>query len=518
MAERFETTLTGLASRLPPWLLPALLAGWFLVALGGAPLFDVDEGAFAEASREMLASGDFGHTTLNGADRFDKPMAVYWLQAASLALFGPTERSVRLPSAICAWLMCMVAWRAVRARWGESCALWVVLILCTATGPVLIGRAATADALLHLLLMLSAIDLWRHLRVGDAWALRRASIWMALGTLAKGPVAILIPGSAVILWLALHPSRNRIRQLLGDPIAWTLLLGLSLPWYAYAWWRHGSAFIEGFIIRHNLERFGGTLEGHSGPWWTYLVVLPLLCLPWTAVLLSVALRVRHIWREPDCRFALLWAGFVLLFFSFSGTKLPHYVLYALGPLSWLMAREAANAGRWLRVGIWLGLAVWLAGAAWIPAIGPKLAGNSSDLLVRALVGGAPASPDAGAVLAVAGAALAGCAVAAGGLWMRVALGASVVMAVLVFHTLPWAGEALQGPVRRAAWAARGDPGPVYQWHVHWPSVGFYSGRAVPKGEPRPGERAFVRLDRLPASLPVEVIHEERGVALVRLER
>ena len=80
------------------WSWVAALVLMWVVGLGHAPLFDVDEGAFAEASREMLTSGDWGHTTLNGADRFDKPIFIYWFQASSMALFGVNEWAVRLPS------------------------------------------------------------------------------------------------------------------------------------------------------------------------------------------------------------------------------------------------------------------------------------------------------------------------------------------------------------------------------------------------------------------------------------
>ena len=97
--------------RVPPWLWLALLLTLWLAGLGLAPLIDVDEGAFSEATREMLASGDWGHTTLNGADRFDKPILIYWFQAASMAAFSVNVFAVRLPSAIAALMWCLAALR-----------------------------------------------------------------------------------------------------------------------------------------------------------------------------------------------------------------------------------------------------------------------------------------------------------------------------------------------------------------------------------------------------------------------
>ena len=90
------------------------------LGLGRAPLFDVDEGAFSEASREMVASGDWGHTTLNGSDRFDKPILVYWLQAGSAAVLGNSEFALRLPSALCTWAWALALALNARDRREEA--------------------------------------------------------------------------------------------------------------------------------------------------------------------------------------------------------------------------------------------------------------------------------------------------------------------------------------------------------------------------------------------------------------
>ena len=169
----------------------ALLLLWIL-GLGAAPLFDVDEGAFAEASREMLASGDWGHTTLNGADRFDKPILVYWLQAAAIAALGADEFAVRLPSALCAWLLCLVIGHHAARQWGRAAGWMAALLPATLLGPVLVGRAATADELLHLLLALIVVDVARCLGAGTAGPpvhetrppRLRVYAWIGLGLLA----------------------------------------------------------------------------------------------------------------------------------------------------------------------------------------------------------------------------------------------------------------------------------------------------------------------------------------------
>ena len=278
---RMATACGGLSRR--TWVLLALvLLAFWLGGLGLAPLFDVDEGAFSEASREMLTSGDWGHTTLSGTDRFDKPILVYWFQAASLALLGVNEWATRLPSALAGWGWCVALAGFAAPRWGWRVAVLAAGMLATSVGPMLIGRAATADSLLNLLLTLTALDLWRVVqpgaRDGNPWPLRRAALWLGLGLLDKGPVAFVVPGGALALWWLLSPLAAQrwplARRVLADGRAWIIVLLVAGPWYAYALHRHGMAFVDGFFLKHNLDRFNGTLEGHSGSPLYYLVVMP----------------------------------------------------------------------------------------------------------------------------------------------------------------------------------------------------------------------------------------------------
>lgn len=285
--------------RVPPWLWLALLLTLWLAGLGLAPLIDVDEGAFSEASREMLASGDWGHTTLHGADRFDKPILIYWFQAASMALFGVNEFAARLPSAIAALMWCLAALRFAEGWLGSQVERAAVGIVATSLGVMLIGRAATADALLNALMCWACLDLWRHLDSREKGPLRRAFFWMGLGLLTKGPVACLVPGMAVTLYLLSCGQLRRLREVLGDPLAWVILLLTAVPWYAYALHRHGMAFIDGFILQHNVNRFMQAKEGHGGSPFYTLLVAPLLMLPWTPLLVGVGARPKARERSSD---------------------------------------------------------------------------------------------------------------------------------------------------------------------------------------------------------------------------
>ena len=504
--------------RLTPFRAAALaLALLYLWRLGAAPLFDVDEGAFSEATRELLASGDWGHTTLNGLDRFDKPILVYWLQAVSVTLFGVNEWGTRLPSALCVLAATLAAGRFAARRWGEASGAQAMLVLGSGLGLLAIGRASTADGLLNALLIATGLCLWRFAESGDKAPLRWAYVWCGLGLLAKGPVAVIVPGGALVLWsICSDRGRTALRAAL-DPLGWLIALGISLPWYLYALQRHGMAFVEGFFLRHNVERFSGTLEGHGGGFAYYLVALPLLLLPWSPLLVVLLGRARSLWRDPLARFLLLWAGFVFGLFSFSGTKLPHYMLYGAAPLALLMARELDGLRRFGRAMLWAVLGLQLALAAALPLLLPMLAPKIKDLWVRGLF---ETAPDAGLLPLSAG--LAALVVAAALLLRRFAFawryGAGVLAVSLLWTgaAIPWLSETLQGPFKAAGVWARERPETVVQWRMHQPSFAFYRGIPALQREPEIGELALVKqYRRADFPYPSELMFAERGLVVLQ---
>jgi 4-amino-4-deoxy-L-arabinose transferase-like glycosyltransferase len=506
---------TGAGARRALAWLPALLLP-LLIGLGTVPMFDVDEGAFAEATREMLASGDWGHTTLQGEARFDKPILVYWLQAISASLLGVGPLAFRLPSALCVWGMGMVVARFATPRWGAAAGVLASLALVCSTGMLVMARAATADALLNLLLCLAALDLWRHMETAHRAPLRRAALWIGLGLLTKGPVALLIPGAALLLWCLASRRRDTLRRAVGDPWAWLILLGVALPWYAYALQRHGWAFVDGFILRHNLQRFASPLEGHHGSLGYYLLMLPLLCLPWSAYLWTVLRESRASWADPLSRYLLGWVAFVLVFFSLSGTKLPHYVLYGFCPLALLIGKVASVERRGPQCAFWWTCAAWIALLVAAPLMLLAESSRVGNPLYRALLTGLPVPWSlvmAGLLALGATAWLAR--VRRWAFALRAGLATAGGALLIAGWVAPWWGEALQGPIERAARFARTlAPAPVVQWGVHWPSAAVVLQAPMPRRAPEPCGLALVRLDRLDAPGAV-LLHAERGVGVVR---
>lgn len=464
------------------WALALGLLVFLLAGLGRAPLFDVDEGAFSEATREILASGDWGHTTLNGADRFDKPIGVYWLQALGALIFGVNEFAMRLPSALATWVAALAVSGFVASRWGWRAAALAAVIHVTSFGSWAMAHAATADALLGAFLMLSALDLWRYLESGRVSSLRRLAAWVGLGLLVKGPVAVLIPGAVFLLACLTEGQWRLMRQALLDVKAWAILLVIAMPWYAYALWRHGQGFVDGFILRHNIDRFAAPMEGHAGGWFYFVLVAPLLWMPWTPLLLVWWRRVGLIWRDNVVRHALIWVAFVLVFFSLSSTKLPHYGIYAAPGMVILLVAGLAHVRSWHAVLCAILLVLW----QFVMLALPMVWLQKTQGMLMGLTWGEPLAIYTAQLWPVA---LAWFILFASVLfWPQArqrlgALGvlsgmASVHAVVLTLFIWPWWANSLQGPVKTLGLAAREWTGAVAQLGGNWPSFAFYRQEAM----------------------------------------
>src|SRR5262245_24651969 len=368
----------------------AVIASFFL-ALGSAPLFDVDEGAFSQATMEMFQRGDFLSTYLNGVPRYDKPILVYWLQAACVLVLGPSEWAFRLPSAVCGALWCGVVFAFTRSVYNLQAALTAAAVTATSLGVFIIGRAATADALLNLLIAAAMFSAWLYLQRGERKWLYGAFAAVGLGVLAKGPVAILIPLATTFLFCLLRRDWKVWLRMVLDWRGILLFLAIATPWYAVILYKEGWAFVDGFIMQHNVQRFSQPLQSHGGSLVYYFPVVLLASLPHTGLFLRVFLKMKALWKDDLQCYLLLWFAFVFVFFSLSGTKLPHYVLYGMSGMFILVALQAEQApSRW-----WLALPLvfLLAFLLALPWAVEKAASTTADAYYREALALVRASTD-----------------------------------------------------------------------------------------------------------------------------
>ncbi|HYR58920.1 MAG TPA: glycosyltransferase family 39 protein, partial [Chthoniobacteraceae bacterium] len=245
------------------------------------PLIDRDEPRFAEASREMLARGDFVVPFFNGHERFDKPPLIYWLQCGAFRLLGENEFAARLPSAICAALVA-VALAAWGARLFGATAGWrAAIIFSTCLQTIVHARAAVADMAMVLFVTLAAWAgwEWRHAASisGDArrqWKFCAAfGVALAFAFLAKGPIGLLPLG---MLWWSGFPGVAAPRRYAAQWIAVAVIaLGVVALWGIPALIRTHGEFAAIGLGKHVVERSIAPMEGHGGGGiWGYLASLP----------------------------------------------------------------------------------------------------------------------------------------------------------------------------------------------------------------------------------------------------
>lgn len=514
-----------------------LLALCAVLTLQRLPLVDEDEGEYSEVAMEMARSVDWRAPTLNAVPFYEKPVLLFWLQAPlvrwAVPAGMPLETALRLPA-----LLATLGWMALLVRALPGLAGWqAAWLAATSLGVAVVGRAAAMESLINLCLCGTLLALLAWLQSGARRPLREAAVWAGFGVLAKGPVALVVPGLVVLALLALDREARRTRwRDLGDLWAWALLVTIAAPWYAWYAVHSDGAFVAYFLGRENVGRLGGSLQGHSGGWAYYLAVLPCILLPWPRLLAAVPAAIvsaRHA-REP--RFLLTWLVVVLVVFTLAGTKLPHYVLYGATPLFLLGATRLPSSPS--RLDGLPGL-VLPALALALPQLALRALQHSPNPYLHELLARAPEVLDAGWqrlawAWALAALALALVLALGAGRALRAAAGSPAGMQAVFWPWLPGAlsvaGVSLvllpavtglqQDPVRAAAARARQmvADGPVtVVADNRMPSFAVYLGRPTTQRAVQAGDLAFGRLDH-PDRLgsQYQVLFAEGGVRLVRV--
>jgi 4-amino-4-deoxy-L-arabinose transferase-like glycosyltransferase len=331
--------------------------------LGALGFVGPDEPRYAWIARDMAETGDWVTPRLYGKPWFEKPVLYYWGAALSFKLFGVSEVTARLPSAIAALLATLsLAWLACRV-YGAETARWLLLLLPTTVGMIGFSHAAATDmpfaGMLTIAMVFAAgiLGLTKNehtpILPRTPWlALLLFGFFLGLATLAKGPAALILAGGAVLLWAALTKRwRDAFRCL--HPVAIVAFCLTALPWYMLCAKRNPD-FFRVFIIEHNFKRYLTPEFQHIQPFWFYIPVLLVAFIPWTIPLLWFAIRGAGQWstrfRQASNLSLLLfaWAVFCLLFFSTSHSKLPGYILPALPPIGLLIVRNYLQSAASLR--------------------------------------------------------------------------------------------------------------------------------------------------------------------------
>jgi 4-amino-4-deoxy-L-arabinose transferase-like glycosyltransferase len=374
------------------WLfvgLAALVSLVWLSTLSGRPLFNPDEGRYAEIPREMLSGGDWVVPHLNGLDYIEKPPLQYWATALAYRLFGVNEFAARLYTALTALASIAFAGFLAARFFGIEAGWRAAAILCGMFMLVVLGQLMTLDMSLSFWMTASLAGFLLAQRDGPRqrrWMLL-AWIAAACGVLTKGLVAAAIPAAVLVIyslwsrdfapWRKLHPT-------LGLP----LFLVISVPWHWLAA-RRLNDFLQFFFVHEHFARYLTPIADRHEPWWFFGWVFLAGTVPWTVPALRVVLSG---WRAPAPRgefrptlFLWIWVMFVCVFFSLSDSKLMPYILPAIPALAVLIAAlpGAALKRDFLLTGILTTAAGLALGAASLrlPALIPPSGGRPYFLLL-----------------------------------------------------------------------------------------------------------------------------------------
>jgi 4-amino-4-deoxy-L-arabinose transferase-like glycosyltransferase len=331
----------GVSARRERWLYLALAGFVVLVWLGtlsARPLFNPDEGRYAEIPREMLSTGDWIIPHLDGLAYIEKPPLQYWATAVSYRLLGENVWSARFYTALCALGMIAVVWMLAQRLWDEAVAWRSAAVLASLSLFVIMGQLLTLDMSLTFYMTLSLAGFLLAQR--EHWRRWMLLAWAAaaLGVLTKGLVAAAIPAAVLVLYTLVTRETGAWRRLdlkAGVP----LFLVVTVPWHWLAAGRLPD-FLQFFFIHEHLARYLTPSAGREGAVWFFGAVFLAGSLPWTIPALRVLATGWRARSGPGefnhALFLWLWLVFVLGFFTLSDSKLIPYILPAMPAVALLI--------------------------------------------------------------------------------------------------------------------------------------------------------------------------------------
>jgi len=361
-----------------------LLAGFctflFFYGIGQFGLIGADEPRYAQVAREMLDRHDWITPTLGGRPWLEKPPLYYWQAMLVFSVFGVSDSAARIPSAFDATLLVISIYLFFR-KFRHAGEVDAALMTASCAGIIGYARAASMDMALTSVFAIGMLAWWGWRETAKRTYLAFFFILMALGTLAKGPVAPFLAVLIILLFCAMT-CEWRVLKATAWPLGLLLYVAVALPWFLAVQLRNPQFFRE-FILEHNLARFSTNLYHHPEPIWYYLPVTALALIPWIVfVTTSFVQTMRAWWAERKSRqhdadlefqfglFCCCWLVVPIIFFSISQSKLPGYILPAVSAGAALLAQyllqrsdEDQPVSRWLAI-----LHAIVAAAPVVPAV------------------------------------------------------------------------------------------------------------------------------------------------------
>jgi len=334
-----------------------LLAGFctflFFYGIAQFGLIGADEPRYAQVAREMLERGDWITPALGAKPWLEKPPLYYWQAMIAYRLLGVSDAAARIPSALDATLLVLAVYIFFRKlRHGVEADAALITASCAAV--IGYARAASTDMPLAAAFAIGLLCWWAWRESGKRIYLAAFYFFMALGMLAKGPVAPLLAAAVIVVFAAAFGEWRLILRTLWIP-GILIFCAVALPWYALVQ-VHNPQFFREFILEHNLARFSTNIYHHPEPFWYYMPVMLLALVPWIVFVVAALLESVRVWLaergtaadlELQFRvFTCCWLIFPVVFFSLSHSKLPGYILPAVPAGAILLADYLRKQFEW----------------------------------------------------------------------------------------------------------------------------------------------------------------------------
>ena len=273
----------------------------------------------------MYERNDWIVPTFNGGLRTLKPPLHYYFMFGGFKLFGISEWGARFFSAIFGLLTILTTYYFVKKFTSPLQAFITSLVLLVSSHFLFEFRMSVPDPYLIFLNSLSIFAAYNYFHKKQFSWLLLCAVSMGLGTLAKGPVAIALPGLAIFIWLIWE---KKIKEIFSWKIivAGILMIGVALPWYLLVDIATEGAWTKGFFLQHNFGRFSETMEGHGGPFIIVPLIILLGMLP-AAVFIGESFRgFKNMMKDSFLKMAFCVVIVFTVFYSISSTKLPNYAM------------------------------------------------------------------------------------------------------------------------------------------------------------------------------------------------
>jgi hypothetical protein len=318
--------------RIPVAILAGLCLYLFFFNLGGFALTDPDETFYAQTAKEMLQRGEWLTPYLYGKPQFEKPALIYWLIEASYKAFGVNEFAARLPSAALGFAGVFGIYYLGLLLFSRRVGILSAFIMATNVEYVILARACVTDMALGVFILLGFLSFFLGYIKAKRYGYLLSAVFFALAVLTKGPIAIILPIAALIVYLFLTKDLKAIFKI---PLIECVLvfLAVAMPWYVLMHRAHGAQFINEFFGFRNVNRFLEAEHAIGSQWYYNIPIILGGFFPWSVFLPAGLWRAFK--KSTECRvqstekknsvFLLLWFAVVFVFFSVSSTKLPTYI-------------------------------------------------------------------------------------------------------------------------------------------------------------------------------------------------